>query len=777
MKKIIFIAFNLIISIFCFSQENKYIGGWSGHFSYDKLIGVASDNENLIYGASKFGVFSYNKETFEISKKTKINGLSDINISCIEYDNKNKLLLIGYNNANIDILKDNKVINIPDILLSNLMAKKTINSILFLDNYAYLACGFGIVVVDVKLYEIKDTYFLGFENSTLNVNDIVYDFNNDMFYATTDSGLYVAPNASNANLAFSENWNKIEIPNSVSSIYNHIELFHNNIVVSNLNTSDNSNILLNYDGNNWNRVLEDKILYIRNMGVYDNKLILSLYGQIVTYDQYFNMLTLKYMYNEDTYAMPNETIIDNEGKYWCADNYNGLVYVKDSFNGDFHYPQGPTIQNPFNIKTNNNVVFLLGGGYDVSWVPTYSFGEVNFFKKNEWVNLVNDIPELRDILDITDIAVDPRDNTHIYIASYGRGLIEIKDNKILNIFNGTNSQLTPPPSLPLEEVRVGGLAYDKDNNLWITNSLGEKILHVILADGSWGDVKTPSSLSIKEVSEITIDTYGQKWLKARESGTIYVINDNGTPEYSGDDKAKALNYAPGNGNIPGSLINTITCDQFGDVWIGTEQGVAVFYYPENIFSGGNFDAEKIIISNEETANQPLLGNETVKKIFVDYNNNKWIGTASSGVYYVNQYGTEEIYHFDNNNSLLLSNNILDISINDIGDVFFLTDKGLCSYRNYSAKPRESFQNIYAYPNPVRPNHLGPIAINGLKDNSYVKITDMEGKVVFSGTSDGGQIVWDGTDASGNRVSSGVYIVFAVSQDGKDRATTKILFIK
>lgn len=777
MKKIVFLVLTLFISISGFAQENKYIGGWSGHFSYNNLIGVASDNDNLIYGASKFGVFSYNKETFEIRKKTKINGLTDIGISCIEYDQKNKLLLIGYSNANIDILKDNNVYNIPDILVSNLMAKKTINNILFINDYAYLACGFGIVVVDIKSYEIKDTYFLGYENSNLNVNDIVYDFNNDSFYATTDSGLYVAPNASTANLAFSENWNKIEIPNSASPLFIDLEIFNNNIVVSNFDNSTNTNLLFYYDGNNWNRILEDRDLYIRNMGVYDNKLILSLYGQIETYDYSFNMLSVKYKYNDDTYAMPNETIIDNDGKYWCADNENGLVYVKDSFKGEFYFPQGPTIQNPFNITTNNNVVYLLGGGFDVSWVPTYNYGKVNLFKDNEWIDLVKDIPELKDILDITDIAVDPRDENHIYIASYGFGLLEIKDNKIINIFNGTNSPLTPPPSLSLEQVRIGGLAYDKDNNLWITNSLGERILHVILANGNWGEVNIPSNLSNKEVSEITIDTYGQKWLKARESGTIYVINDNGTPEYGGDDRAKALNYAPGNGNIPGSLVNTITCDQFGDVWIGTEQGVAVFYYPENIFSGGNFDAERIIISNEETANQPLLGNETVKKIFVDYNNNKWIGTASSGVYYVNQYGTEEVYHFDNNNSFLLSNNIIDIAINDIGDVFFLTDKGLCAYRSYSAKPSNSFANIYAYPNPVRPNHLGPIAINGLKDNSYVKISDMEGKVVFSGTSDGGQIVWDGTDANGNRASSGVYIVFAVSQDGKEKATTKILFVK
>lgn len=106
-----------------------------------------------------------------------------------------------------------------------------------------------------------------------------------------------------------------------------------------------------------------------------------------------------------------------------------------------------------------------------------------------------------------------------------------------------------------------------------------------------------------------------------------------------------------------------------------------------------------------------------------------------------------------------------------------TANGVCSYRSSSSEPQDTNDSIYAYPNPVRPDYTGLIAINGLTENSYVKITDMSGKIVFAARSEGGQITWNGTTPKGGRAASGVYIVFVVDSNGKQRAATKILFIR
>ena len=265
-----------------------------------------------------------------------------------------------------------------------------------------------------------------------------------------------------------------------------------------------------------------------------------------------------------------------------------------------------------------------------------------------------------------------------------------------------------------------------------------------------------------------VDRNNYKWLISPKSKKVAVFDDNGTLSNTADDRIQI------NSNMPGSKLYAIAEDKDGEVWVGTDEGVAVFYNSSSIFDE-NIEAEQILIQ-QDGITQILLESEGIYAIAIDGANRKWLGTQNSGVYLMSEDGTEEIEHFTTDNSPLFSNTVYDIVINDeTGEVYFGTEKGLISYKGTATEPVSDF-NIFVYPNPVKPDYEGVIAIRGLVEDTDVRITDISGNIVYETTSLGGQAIWNGKDYYGNRVKSGVYMVFNGSQDGSKKAAAKILFI-
>jgi hypothetical protein len=81
-----------------------------------------------------------------------------------------------------------------------------------------------------------------------------------------------------------------------------------------------------------------------------------------------------------------------------------------------------------------------------------------------------------------------------------------------------------------------------------------------------------------------------------------------------------------------------------------------------------------------------------------------------------------------------------------------------------------------FPNPVRPEYDGKIAVRGLVNNADVKITDIAGNMIYKTRAFGGQAVWNGRNFEGRRAQSGVYLVFVSNNDGSETLATKILFL-
>ena len=181
--------------------------------------------------------------------------------------------------------------------------------------------------------------------------------------------------------------------------------------------------------------------------------------------------------------------------------------------------------------------------------------------------------------------------------------------------------------------------------------------------------------------------------------------------------------------------------------------------------------------NDSLVTNYLLAEQQVQCIAIDGGNRKWFGTANSGAYLMNETGTKELLHFTVENSPLPSDNILSISVEPkSGEVFFVTAKGVVSYRGDATEAGNSFGEVYVFPNPVRPDYQGVVTIAGLAADVNVKITDIAGNIVYETTANGGQATWDGNNFSGRRVATGIYLVFCSNDDGSETFVTKLLFV-
>jgi ligand-binding sensor domain-containing protein len=173
----------------------------------------------------------------------------------------------------------------------------------------------------------------------------------------------------------------------------------------------------------------------------------------------------------------------------------------------------------------------------------------------------------------------------------------------------------------------------------------------------------------------------------------------------------------------------------------------------------------------------LFKGEAVTAIAVDGADRKWIGTKN-GVWLINAEGDKVLEHFTEDNSKLLSDDIKRIAINGItGEVFFATAKGISSFKGTATEGGEKTENFLVYPNPVPPGYGGMIAIKGLKQNSFVKITELNGRLVYQTKALGGQAVWNGKNYKGEPIASGVYIILVTDEGQVERNAGRIVFIK
>ena len=759
----------ILVSTTVFAQDGIGIGNWRTHLPYRKVIGVEPIG-NKVFAATEYELFYYDKEDNSINILNKVNGLSDIGVSTMAYNESQRKLFVAYTNANVDLIDaEGNVTNMSDIKDKNILGNKSINNVCFDGDLAYVACGFGIVVFDLKKEEVKDTYYIGDHGDAVNVTDIV--FYNNWIYACTDDGVYRA-SKDDAHLANFTAWSFDTSLIHPHLAYTEMAVFGGKLFL-NYDGGYNADTLFVFDGFQWGYFEKENVSQKRELRAYDDCLVVVNRYNVKVYDR--NLNETQNIHQPGGSIEPLSTAIDNSGNFWIGDANRGLIKSDNGWNSMDVLPNGPVSKNVFQLQSCGNQVWIATGGYAANWSKRYIKDGIACFD-GLWTSINREsTPELDGYSDFICTATNPLDPTVTYVGTWGYGVFKFKEGQLEQIYNADNSTLdywTSDPNL----INISGLAFDSHGNLWVANTGATNLLSMMEPDGTWHSYSLGGNLGGLDIGTLMIDGYDYKWIFKR-GGEVIVFDDNGTFNNPADDKVAVLNTASGSGGLSGSA-NCFVVDRDNVVWIGTNNGPCYISDSRRIFDGSNFDAEKKKVPRNDGTDQYdyLFEGSNVLSMAVDGSNDIWFG-LESGVYLVAQdRDCTQLQHFNTDNSPLPENNVTTMAIDDNGEVFFGMGSGVISFRAQSVPPSPQVSDVVAYPNPVRQGYEGYVGIKGLVENSLVRITTVDGAFVTQLMSEGGQAVWDCTTVDGKKVTPGVYLIFTSTKDGQQRFATKVLVL-
>ena len=738
------------------------VGQWREHLNYQHTIQVVKGDE--IYCATKTNLFSIDPSN-EFERYSKVTGLNDIGVQCIEWDAATQQLVIAYNNSNLDIVKKGRSPkNIGDIKRSTISGNKNIYQIYCKDGIAYLSSGLGIIVVNLSKYEIKDTWFIGNGGLQLKIN--AFTSNGPLFYAATEEGLKTisvyTPNISNY-----ANWQNISGANGLSNgAVNNIAFTNNKIIVQ----KNDSLFILN--SNNWSPLYADANWPIINITASDNKLLVC--QRTVTGNERVIIINTngnieKIIMQSGVISFPRSAITDN-GITWIADEFGGLSKFNASI--ERFIPNGPPGTASGDMVFQNNILYVAAGSVNSSWNYLFNREGIFDYKQDIWnYKGYYNLPVLDSVLDFISLAISS-DDASIWAGSYGGGLVNFKEGLQPRIYKKNNSTLQAAIGDPTS-YRVSGLAFDQQNNLWISNYGAPQNLQVRKADGSWKAFSIPFTHLENAVSQIIVDDINQLWIVSPKDNGVFCYNFGQSIDNTSDDRWKFYRQGTGNGNLPGNNVLCLLKEKNGFIWVGTDRGIGIIQCITDVFTAQSCEAVLPIVQQDRFAGV-LFRDEVVQCMAVDGANRKWIGTKN-GVWLISPDGDNIIYRFTEENSPLLSNDVKRIAVDPVtGEVFIATFNGICSFRSTATEGGSENDKVIVFPNPVPPGYNGMIAIRGLVDDAIVKITELNGRLVYQTRALGGQAVWDGYNFKRDKIASGIYLIIVKDDSGNEKIVTKIV---
>lgn len=762
----------IIISLFCCSfstfaqaqQSLPSIGNWRIHASFSTNSDLILADK-VVYVGSNNALFTYDIEAKELEVFSRVNGLSDVSVSKMEYDPQTRSIIIGYESGNIDVVSSESIRNIPDIFNRIIVGDKRINEITIHNGRAYMACSFGVVVVDMRLRRIVDSYQnIGPGGTRLDILDVA--ILNDSIYIASAGAIYQS-SLRNSNLSDFNNWQLSRSANGIRAI----EAYQNKLYLC---TTDS---VLQWSGGNWNveSALSGNSFFSLSSNAgkllfgFKNKLtVLHADGQIQDFTSLIG---------------PRAAVWANDGNIYAIIDLQGMLIVsQNSGNIDYLTPSGPYGSFAKSIKYHDKKLWMAGDGINglgvnSGWASRFSGNKNYLFANNTFTNFKGRHPAIDAASDIIDVSINPLSG-NAFFAGFGHGVIEMNEEGVVNVFTHQNSSLQrllnndTSENVPLQ---VGGVDFDSRGNLWVTNPLTQRPLSMRTTTGEWQSFNLPTNVD-RWFGGVTCDDFGNKWIFNTRGNGLVVFRENNLNSPN-DDEVKTLNTDRQNGALPSNLVFCVTNDRRSEIWVGTSTGLCIFTNPQNIFRANtDFDARQIVVRSGSIFTN-FLDEVPVYAITVDAANRKWLGTGN-GAWLVSPDGQTVIHHFTRLNSPLPSDMVLAIGINEhTGEVFFSTDRGMVSWMGDATAGQRNYQSVWVFPNPVKPGYDGEIAIQGLVENSFVKITDLSGALVSEMRSNGGSASWNGTNMNGNPVPTGVYLVFATDRDGVLSHVDKIMLIR
>ncbi|MES2798557.1 MAG: hypothetical protein V4638_00955 [Bacteroidota bacterium] len=767
----LFLFFQLC-SLSVFSQIGT--GQWRMHVPNRNAIDIAA-NGPIIYTAFESGLLEYNSDDAEKRVWTDVNGLSDITITAIYFSEADNSLFIGYENGNVDILKENTIFNVPAIKNAQIAGSKRINKFREYQGFIFIATGFGVIKFDPDKIEVKDSYFPTSGNES--INDVT--FRGDSIFALASSRLFRGF-LNNPGLPDASQW-LVDPRIPVQTILSYKELLNINdelylLQMSNTYGNDSVFKINSSDISFFPQVPFS--LEIHSMCEHNGMVALNIDGACIELNSDGTQGNSATNYSYGAIPNVNQSVLSNN-IIWIADKNEGLVRYFSQYSAVKVQFEGPPKNMYYSMDWQDGKLAIAGGGLSGIGL-TFSGSGFFTFEEEAW-NLYdrdnNPLWNGQNVWDFLAVAINPSNTDQIAVGTFSEIPVSIFNNgAITDTFTQVNSTMQPSsPGGPWS--MVSGLSYDESGNLWAVNGYSETPLNVLTEDGTWIGFDCGSSAKDKFSRKLVIDYNGNKWFSLEGLGVVG-YNDDGTVSNVADDAYVILTTGANSGNLPSGTVNALAVDFDNEIWIGTDNGFAVLYNSESAFdaTAGNYNAQRIKLEFEGNV-EYVLGNTSISDIEVDGGNRKWMGTANAGIVLLSADGLEIIEQFTTDNSPLISNNIIDLEINhDTGELFIITDKGLVSYRTDATYEDPEYSDVQIFPNPVRPEMQGPITIQGIRYDSDVKITDVAGNLVYKTRSNGGTASWDGKTMSGERVATGVYLIWTAANEGKGRKVGKVLII-
>ncbi len=714
---------------YCNAQEIP-LGTWRTHNSYNAIHSIALSSEK-VYAASLNGIVVVNSDN-SLSMITKLDGLSGTDITSLAFDQSRNQLLISYADGMLDIVRQSEIISFSGLKNSpTITGSKKINHILVRGSLAYLSADYGVVVFNLDQLQVQETWRdLGPSGEVLPIRQAT--FLADSIYLATQIG--VITGLLTDNLLDFANWKRFN-QGAFNTVVQSVASFNGKIyaAIDGAGLYARQNGLWTQDyfsGSDFNALTANGNLFITE----GNNLWMLSTSEVLTQIQ------------DEKIQQPLFALKDGPGKLWIGDSQNGLLSDK-SGNFQSYIPNGPTFPGGFGLSLNSaSQLFSVSGGYTTNFLPAGKNEKVNMFATGLW-----SADATLFTTDVTDVDFS---SSKTFVSSFGSGL-QVIENGSSTVYTNSNS--------PLSTNRVTDIS-SSTAGLWVTNYGSAFSLHLLKNDNTWESFLFPISAA-QYPTDIVVDGSGQVWmvLNPSQGGGILV--------YSREKNQHVyLNEAAGSGSLPSRSVFSITVDREGQVWVGTNAGVAYFPNPSQVFSG-NINSIKPIFNGRF-----LLRDETVTAIAADGGNRKWMGTQR-GVWLFDPFGENQIYNFNVSNSPLVSDQIRDIAIHPTtGEVFFATEKGIVSYRSDATASQPVFEKVKIFPNPVTAEFTGAVSISGLSTDATVKITDVSGKLIWQTYANGGTATWNIRDYNGKRAATGMYLVIAVAQDGSDSIVGKLAVI-
>jgi len=760
--------------------QNAAIGEWQTHLAFPRAIDVSSCEAFTVYATEEALVYQYHDNPDEIQKLDKVNVLSQANpafVACNPF--REGQVVVLYEDGAVDIIEDEKVVHfITSIRDATIIGRRGMRGISFAEeNLAFIATDFGFLTLDPTQGVLPDDV-----RTSSPINDVAV-LRADLYLAT-ERGVLMLPDF------------RIQSTLSDTSKYQ-------NLSEDVLNTGTEKAFCVEEWKNEIYVGFNDKSFIVRARGTTVEQNQTAICSDVVDITAGSNFLVyalancgkgrVRVTTDGRTFQNVDNSCLD--GLLTAVEAPNGRISIAQPVRRGFYYYEsanapcetrpinGPFSSDVYDIDVNSGMVAVAAGSISDQLGYTQNFNGVYVYQNDTWTTYNTTTREVfrrRDAdrpgpFDFSTVSIV--DEQTLYAGAYFEGLVylDVTDETQDVLYDELNSSLRTHIA-DVQRTRIAGTAIDREGNLWVSNFGAARPLSVRTPEGEWTSFSMDACSGGRSLLSIEVDpNTGFVWVQTNDGVIVY--DTNGTLNDTSDDRCRKFSGEPD--GLPPADVKSMMRDNNNVIWVGTASGIALISCTGDPFNT-NCNGFRPPVEIDGIPGFFFDG-ELIRSMEVDGGNRKWIGT-DNGLFLLDDSGDDQLAYYTKDNSPLLDNKITALAFDEeTGAIWIGTGSGLMTLQTEATGSSDFvFSNVEVYPQPVRPDYDGPIAIRGLATNANVKITDVQGRLVFETEAIGGQAVWDGRDYNGGRPASGVYFVWATATrafDAPESMVAKIALLR